>query len=90
MKQLSTYLFVIISLFVGSFFAGPGFGLANGMAVWYIMSYREQILRRWLSLVKMNSSLFGILVLFIVFIINIVFVSGLGLLVQSAMGPGKF
>lgn len=89
-KTPSIYFFTLISLIVGLFMAGPGFGLASAMFTWYVLSYRHQVFARWPKMQTTSLGLLGAIVTGIVILLNLVLVSGLGWLVQGAMGPGKY
>ncbi len=84
------YFYVLISLITVSFIAGPGFGLAGAMATWYLIKYRQDVFRRWPRFASLQPAVFGFLIVLAILIVSGGFIIGLGKLVQSAMGPGKF
>lgn len=85
-----TFFFAIVSFIVCFFITGPGFGLASALVVWYILTHRQQVFSRWPKILSIQTSTLGLLTIIVIIALNIIFLSGLGWLVQGSMGPGKY
>jgi|GEM_PF-3791565 len=56
----SRYFYPFISFLIGSFIAGPGFGLAGAMALWYCMTYSTHVFGRWPAILRLKPPELGL------------------------------
>lgn len=82
---MSQLIFAFITLLVGSFILGPGFGVASAMSTWYALAYRKKIFRRWPVFGKMDTTLLGTIVTTAVIVVDVILLVSLGWLVHGSM-----
>lgn len=55
----SRYFYPFIAFLIGGFIAGPGFGLAGAMALWYLLTYTAQVFQRWPAVLHLKPVILG-------------------------------
>lgn len=81
---MATIGYSILALVVGSFIAGPGFGLAGAMVVWFVLKYKPLVWQRFVGQ-RLSAAANGIMITLTVVVADVLIVYGLQLL-TTGMG----